>query len=199
MSLFSLTITMFLIMNSVGHLSAFVTLMRRVPEAKRAQVLARELLVALGIMIFFHFFGELLLNALGVSASTVQLSSGIVLFLIAVRMIFPHESYEQNLGSGEPFIVPLATPMIAGPSILATIMLYAYTESSESKVLLAIMVAWSLSAIIFGLSLRFKPYLNERVLTAAERLMGLILSLIAVEMALQGLRLFVKASAYAAL
>ncbi len=179
-------------MNSVGHITAFLNLISQIPQPKQRWIILREMLIALLIMVFFFFFGNVLLASLDVSHSTIQISGGIVLFLIAIKMISPQEDApEEKFDKEDPFIVPLATPMIAGPSIAATIMLYAHTEESSQKVLFGILIAWVCSVSVFWFALRFRKRMNAKALIAAERLMGLILTLLSVEMFLKGLKIYI--------
>lgn len=189
MSLFTTTISMFLIMNSVGHIMGYLDLVETLNERKRRTIIIREMLFALVIMLFFHFVGEFLLRALDVSSQTISLAGGLILFLIAIRMIFPQSKAPIPVSEVvEPFIFPIATPMIAGPSILTTIMLYAFREPESIKVISAILIAWAFSITILFFAQRIKDMVGRRALIALERLMGLLLTMMAVEMLLQGLK-----------
>lgn len=191
MSLFSMTLTFFLILDSVGHIADFNYFLKELPPKRQKIILFREMLIALAFLVGFHYFGAFLMEALQVSPATIRISGGLVLFLIAIKMIFPSNGRMfKKPEKGEPFIVPLAVPMIAGPSILATVMFYASTESGSRQVLFAIILAWLLSVLVLWLCWRFRDDINSKGLSAIERLMGLILTLLAVEMFLKGLRLF---------
>lgn len=189
MSLFTMTISMFLIMNSVGHIMGYLDLVEVLDEKKRRVIIIREMLFALLIMLFFNFVGDLLLEALEISSQTVSLAGGLILFLIAIRMIFPQSKAPIPVSEKvEPFIFPIATPMIAGPSILTTIMLYAHQEQSNRVVMTAILIAWAFSITILLFAQRIKNLVGKRALIAVERLMGLLLTMTAVEMLLNGIR-----------
>lgn len=192
MSLLTTTISMFLIMNSVGHIMGYLALVEQLNERKRKKIVIREMLFALLIMLFFFFIGEALLKALDVSPQTISLAGGVILFLIAIRMIFPktREPYPTNAES-EPFIFPIATPMIAGPSILTTVMLYAHQERA-SQVIIAILIAWAISITVLYFAQQIRNLVGRRALIAVERLMGLLLTMMAVEMLLNGLRSLVQ-------
>jgi multiple antibiotic resistance protein len=191
MSIFTTTIAMFLIMNSVGHIMAYLDLVETLHGRKRQQIIVREMIFALIIMLFFYFIGNLLLAALEVSPQTISLAGGLILFLIAIRMIFPQSKApiaaipEEKV---EPFIFPIATPMIAGPSILTTIMLYSHQEQQGYKVITAILIAWAFSVTILFFAQNIKDLVGRRALIAVERLMGLLLTMMAVEMLLNGVR-----------
>jgi len=192
MSLLSITITLFFIMNSVGHISSFLGLVDHLDEHRRSKIILREMLIALAIMIVCHYVGDILLDSLDVTPITIQVAGGVILFLIALRMIFPQPSTPLTIQKEEePFIVPLAVPMIVGPSALATIMLYSHDESGQSNVLEAILIAWAFTSLVLFFAHRLKQILTSKGLAAIERLMGLILTLIAVEMFLKGMRLFI--------
>jgi multiple antibiotic resistance protein len=192
MSLLSISITLFLIMDSVGNITDFLALIKAIPPNRQRWVILREMLTALAIMVFFYYFGSFLLDSLDVNSSTVQIAGGLVLFLIAIKMIFPEERRMYGaIDKDEPFIVPIATPMTAGPSILATVMFYAYNEATSLRVLMAILAAWALSACVFWFAFEFHRQISPKVLNALERLMGLVLTLMAVEMFLKGLRFFI--------
>lgn len=189
MSLFTTTISMFLIMNAVGHIMGYLDLVATIDERRRQTIIIREMLFALLIMLFFHFVGEFLLLALEVSSQTISLAGGLILFLIAIRMIFPQSKAPiPTSDTAEPFIFPIATPMIAGPSILTTIMLYAFQDQESYKVISAILIAWAISITILFFAQKIKNIVGRRALIALERLMGLLLTMMAVEMLLQGIR-----------
>jgi len=189
MSFFSITLTLFLIMNSAGSIEVFLQTIASIDAKRRAFVTMREMLIALAIMVAFHFFGELLLDLIAVGPNTVRIASGVILFLIASNMVFSTQRVVSP-PSGEPFIVPIATPMIAGPPILATIMLYAYSELSMSKVLLAIVVAWLASLLVFLAAVLSKDRISDKVVSALQRLAGLVLIMMAVETTLEGIKQF---------
>jgi multiple antibiotic resistance protein len=150
MSLFSVTLVLFLIMDPIGNLSAFHSMVKELDPRRQYWIIFREMLIALAAMLFFNYLGEFIFDFLGLSETTVRLSSGIILFLIAIKILFTAaDSPRANLPKGEPFIFPLAIPLIAGPALMATIMLYAHLEQLQSVMLAAIFIAWLLSFLIF--------------------------------------------------
>jgi len=162
----------------------------QVPPERRRLILIRELLIALGLMLIFLFSGPTLLKVLGLSTEAVSISGGIILMIIAIRMIFPSRGgpMGDEDEDSEPLIVPLATPMIAGPSILATLVLFAESQPERSvEWLYALLAAWGLSAIILLSSQSFYKILGKRGLKAIERLMGMILISISVQMLINGI------------
>jgi multiple antibiotic resistance protein len=187
MTFFSTILSMFLIMNSVGHIMGYLDLVERLNSSRRRYIVVREMLLALIIMIFFYAIGNYLLEALEVNEQTISLAGGLILFLIAIRMIFPDQKTHIHGDKEEPFIFPIATPMVAGPSILTTIMLYAHQENSGYQVAYAILIAWALSISILFFAQQIRNIVGRRALIAVERLMGLLLTMMAVEMLLKGL------------
>ncbi len=190
MDIVSVAFTLFLIMDPLGNLPVFLSVLKTVKPTRRKWVLARELSIALLILYGFLFSGEALLSFLDVKQETVSISGGIVLFIIALRMIFPGRGGVMGeTPDGEPFIVPLAVPMVAGPSALATLLLLSHSFSSEMGALsLALFLAWAASAVILGFSEVFYRLLKEKGLAALERLMGMVLIMISVQMILNGVR-----------
>ena len=190
MTVLSATILLFLVMDPLGNILLFVTALQNVPAARRKRVVARELLIAYVVLVVFLFTGKHLLHALNISGPALTIAGGLVLFLIALRMVFP--SAENSLAehvSGEPFLVPLAIPYVAGPSTLATLLLLMSREPHRwPEWLLALTLAWLVSAAILVLGGRVGKFLGKRGLLALERLMGLLLVALAVQMSIEGLR-----------
>jgi multiple antibiotic resistance protein len=181
---------LFLIMDPVGNLPSYLSLVKGLPPKKQYLVIVREMCIALLIMLGFTYLGEYIFRFLDLSEITVHLSSGIILFLIAVKILFPAEdSLRAHLTQGEPFIFPLAVPLIAGPALLATLMLYAHSEPYPTM-LLGILIAWSLSMLVLFLAHPIQRLLGNNGLLACERLIGMILVLIAVQRFLEGVLLF---------
>ena len=189
MDTWSAAITLFLIMDPLGNLPVFMSVLKTIEPKRRRIVLARELLFSLVIMFTFLFSGQIVLDFLNVRQESVSIAGGIILFLIGLRMIFPQPGGVTGLTSGEePFIVPLAIPMVAGPSVLAALILLA--NQDHSRMLdwsMALGAAWFASATILMLSSTFHRILGERGLTAIERLMGMILIMISIQMLLDGI------------
>lgn len=194
MSLFSLTLVLFLIMDPVGSTSTFRDVLKPFSQDRRRVILYRELLIALAVLLFFNVIGEYLLHALGVSEVTVRVASGLILFLIAIKMLFPSESSRiaQEQLKGEPFVFPLAVPLVAGPSVLATILLFAHLEPSVPLMLTATSLAWLLASIVHIVSPAVVKVIGESALIAAERLMGMVLVLLAIQRFMEGIEVFLK-------
>jgi len=191
MEIFAVAVTLFLIMDPLGNIPIFLSVLKSVPEHRRRRVLIRELFIALMIMLLFLFFGPPMLNMLGLSREAVAIAGGLVLMIIAIRMIFPSRGGvmgDEN-NNQEPLVVPLAVPLIAGPSVLATLVLLAETGPDSSLYwLIALVGAWGVSSIILLCSQFLYNLLGDRGLKAIERLMGMILVSISVQMLLDGFK-----------
>lgn len=193
MSFLNLVVILFLIMDPVGNISSFIDQLKKIPPTKRKRVIVREMLIALAAMVIFNYIGEFIFKILNVSETTVRITIGVILFLIAIKIIFPGiDSLRANLPKDEPFINPLAIPLIAGPSLLATIMLFAHLEPSQPYMLLAILTAWCAALIILLCGNFLQKILGNNGLMASERLMGMILALLAIQRFLEGIKQFVK-------
>jgi len=188
-SVFTLT----LVMDPLGNMPPFVTALKGVPADRKRAVVTRELFIALGIMVFFLFFGKSLMAFLALDIVSLSVGGGIVLFLIAIQMIFPnpHSSFAEGPG-GEPFIVPLAIPLIAGPSTLTTILIFSMKDGGGwAGTLAVVIVSWLINmAILAGFSERISRFMGARGLLAMEKLMGMILVTISVQMIMTGLKKF---------
>lgn len=189
MDIWSAAVMLFLIMDPLGNLPIFMSILKRIDEKRRRFILIRELLIALFILFGFLFSGQAVLDFLHVRQESVSVAGGIILFLIAIKMIFPQPGGASGVAVGEePFIVPLAVPLIAGPSTLAALILL--SNQHPDRMLhwsIALAAAWSVTATILFFSGLFHKLLGEKGLTAVERLMGMILIMIAIQMFLDGI------------
>ncbi len=191
-SLLTASLTLFLVMDPLGNIPVFLAVLQQVEPARRRRVLARELVISLVILVGFLFTGRQLLSLFGIDPSSIRIAGGIVLFLIALRMVFPQEGGAMGaMGEidGEPFVVPLAVPLIAGPSTLATLLLLAQAPNANAlRTLSALSLAWAVSAGILLSSTALVRILRPKGLTALERLMGMLLVMMSVQMFLDGLK-----------
>ncbi|RTE86521.1 MULTISPECIES: YhgN family NAAT transporter [Gammaproteobacteria] len=194
MDLWTASITLLLIMNPLGNLPIFISVLRHIEPKRRKVVLARELIFALIFMLLFLYAGTWLLSSLGLRQESVSIAGGIILFIIALRMIFPQPGGVLGLPAGdEPFIVPLAIPLISGPSLLASLILLANQEPERMfDWTVAAGVAWLISATVLMFSSVVMRGLGQRGLNAIERLMGMILIMVAVQMFLDGIMRYVS-------
>ncbi len=193
--LFSMAISLFLLMDAIGNVPIFIAVLKETTPKRQAWIIFRELIIALIIIIGFYFLGEYLLRFLQVEQYTVMIAGGLILFIIALRMVFPTHVTEKTdvPKEREPFIVPLAVPLVAGPAVLAAVMLYSHQAIPMSIAIMAIIIAWVVTTIILLSSSFIKKVLGMRGIIALERLMGLLLTLIAVQMFLEGLRKYLSA------
>jgi multiple antibiotic resistance protein len=184
----SAIITLFLIMDPLGNVPLFLSVLRGVPAERRRAVLVREVLLAYVVLIVFLVAGGSVTRYLHLQQESLSIAGGIVLFLIALRMIFPSEhGLIGDTIDGEPFLVPLAIPLFAGPSTLAALLLLRSTLSLGG-LFSAMTIAWAASAAILLASTFFYRVLRERGLMAMERLMGMLLVMVAVQMLMDGLK-----------
>lgn len=191
MTLYSAAITLLLIMDPLGNIPFFLSILKKVPPQKRQYIILRESCIALLILVLFLFFGQYILESMHISQPALAISGGVILFLIALRMIFPHPDHNGSQQTEEPFIVPLAVPLIAGPSTMTMVMLLAHQAPYELlRWLGALFIAWIISTAILLFANNLRRILGERGLTAIERLMGMVLTMMAVQMFLTGIEQF---------
>jgi multiple antibiotic resistance protein len=183
-------VTLFLVMDPLGNVPLFLSVLKTVDPARRRAVLMREVVIAYVVLAGFLLAGRYLMRFLGLEQSAIGIAGGIVLFLIALRMIFPSDSGLRSPSiEGEPFIVPLAIPLIAGPSALATLLLL-QSSTAPRQLFIGLTVAWAITGAILLSSTFLYRILRERGLIALERLMGMLLVMVSVQMLLNGLRVF---------
>jgi MarC family membrane protein len=189
----SAVVILVLVMDPVGNIPLFISVLRTVKPARRARVILRECAIAFAVLLAFVFFGGTILGLLGLSDTSLTIAGGVILFLIALRMIFRHpEGIFGDVAGSEPFIVPLATPAIAGPAAIATVMLLVSRAPQRlPEWCLAVTVAMLMTVVVLTAAERIAKFAGERGLLAFERLMGLVLTAIAVEMLLRGIETFV--------
>ncbi len=188
MTLVSATLTLVFVMDPLGNIPIFLAALNPVAPQKRQWVILRESLIAFVILLLFLLFGQYILEAMHISQPALSISGGIILFLIAIRMIFPeHDEGEKPKKNIEPFIVPLAVPLIAGPSTMTMTMVMANQGMNDTFLLVvALSTAWFLTTAVLVFSVSLRKVLGERGLIAIERLMGMILTTMAVQMFLTG-------------
>src|SRR5688572_6732625 len=189
MTIASAAVLLFLILDPLGNIPIFLSVLKPLPPTRQRIVVARELLIALIVLMAFLWGGKYALEVMHLRQESVSIAGGIVLFLIGLRMIFPPpEGLMGELPDGEPFIVPLAIPLVAGPSGMAAVMLMGSREPERlGEWSLALFVAWAATAAILFCAPWLYRLLGARVLSAIERLMGMLLVAISVQMLLDGL------------
>jgi multiple antibiotic resistance protein len=197
MEYLSAVVTLFLVMDPLGNVPVFLSYLKDVEEHRRTRVVARESMIALLILLAFLFFGPTLMELLHVGRESLHISGGVLLFLISVGMIFPGAGHFSvpidHHNEGEPFIVPLPTPLVAGPSTMATIMIFSSRQPERLWLWAgALAAAWIVATLILMLSSGLSRLLGRRGLLACERLMGMVLTVVSVQMFLDGVRLFIN-------
>ncbi len=193
MTILAAATLLFLVMDPIGNVPLFVTILGDLPSQRARWVVMRELSIALAVLVVFLFGGQVMLSVLHITEPALSIAGGLILFLIAIKMIFgrPGDVFSDNV-EGEPFIVPLAIPLIAGPSAVATVLLLMAREPERwLSWLTALFCAWLASGAILVFATSFSRLLGRRGLHAVERLMGILLTTVAVQMFLGGLRDFV--------
>ncbi|MET1219323.1 MAG: YhgN family NAAT transporter [Glaciecola sp.] len=194
MDTLSAAIMLFLIMDPLGNLPIVMSVLKPFEPKRRIVILVRELFFSLGILLVFLYSGDKILAFLNIKQETVSIAGGIILFLIALRMIFPSPGGVMRLPEGEePFLVPLAIPMIAGPSSMAALILL--SNQAPGRIIdwtMALGAAWLASAIILLFSNQFFKLLGEKGLSAMERLMGMILIMLSIQLFLDGIATYLK-------
>lgn len=195
MTIASAALLLFLILDPLGNIPVFLSLLKGLPPARQRVVIMRELLIALGVLMLFLWAGRYLLELMHLRQESVSIAGGIILFLIGLRMIFPPaEGIMGEQPEGEPFIVPMAIPMIAGPSGMAAVMLLGSQEPGRMGAWsLALAIAWAATAIILFSATYLQKWLGTRVLTAIERLMGMVIVAISVQMLMDGISTYLRA------
>lgn len=189
----SATILLILITDPIGNIPIFANALQHVAPQRRARVILREVLIAFLLLLTFMFIGEGFLRLMNLSELSLQIGGGVILFLIALRMIFPPPKGPETPESmAEPLIVPLAIPAIAGPSALATVLLLV-SQAPEKRLewIAALCVTMTVSAVVLVLAERIQRVAGDRFVVALERLMGLVLVAMSIEMMLRGIKTFV--------
>ncbi len=189
-SLWSAAVLLFFLMDPLGNIPVLLSVLKGLSPGRQRIIILREVLIALLILLVFLFTGEALLSFLQLQQESVTIAGGIILLIIGLRMIFPRPGGVMGTQPGEePFIVPIAIPMIAGPSVLA--MLILMTKNEPGLIMnwfFALLLAWVIaSSILLSAPFLYK-ILKERGLKAIERLMGMILVMMAVQMLLNGIK-----------
>ncbi|MBV36812.1 MAG: hypothetical protein CMP47_15385 [Rickettsiales bacterium] len=187
-------VTLFLIMDPLGNVPIFNAILSNIEPKRRSKIVARELVIALVILLGFLFAGNSILSFLGLTQSSLNIAGGVLLFIISLRMIFPgRRGSVDDVEEEEPFIVPLAMPMIAGPSTIAVLLLLSSNQPDQiTEWSVALFLSWVVTTILLVLSPRILSVIGQRGSRALERLMGMILIILATQMLLNGIRDFIQ-------
>ncbi|MEO8806003.1 MAG: MarC family protein [Burkholderiaceae bacterium] len=194
-SFLSAVILLLLVLDPLGSLPVFIPIMRDVPPERRTLVALREVAIAFAVLFAFMFLGESFLRVMRLSERSLEVAGGVILLMVAIRMIFSHEGGVYGTPEGkEPFIFPLAVPLLAGPSAMATVLLLASRQPERVMAWAgALTCAMAVSGAVLLLCERIRRLLGDSVVSALEKLMGLVLTAIAVEMILAGLKQYFMA------
>lgn len=194
-SFFSATILLILTTDPLGNIPLFIAALEKVKPERRFYIITREVLIAFAVLMTFMLFGKRFLQVLHLSDEALSVAGGVILLLIAIDMVFPHRNAntEEHAFQGEPFIVPLAIPLISGPSAMATVLLLSSRNPGRSlEWACAIFISMAVLYTVFLLAIRLRKLLGSDAITAMERLMGLVLTAIAVEMLLGGVASYIR-------
>ncbi|MFH2036633.1 MAG: MarC family protein [Candidatus Zixiibacteriota bacterium] len=194
MEFLSVALTLFLIMDPFGNIPLFIPILEKVRPERRRKVLIRELFLALAVIAVFILSGKYLMGLLGLRQESVAIAGGIILFLISIKMVFPkHDTEIRQDMEEEPLLVPMAVPLIAGPSMLAVLLLFSSAGNPPlMELLLAALLAWGGTFVVLVLSTYLYKFFAKRGLIAMERLMGMILVVLAVQLFLDGVTTYLK-------
>ena len=189
-SFFSALILLLLVLDPLGSLPVFIPIMRSVPPERRRWVAAREVGIAFLVLFAFMFFGDVFLRVMRLSERSLEVAGGVILLMVAIRMIFSHEGGVYGTPDDkEPLIFPLAVPLLAGPSAMATVLLLASRQPDKLvSWVAALTAAMAVSGAVLLMCDHIRRWVGDSVVSATEKLMGLVLTAIAVEMILAGLK-----------
>ena len=197
MEILSAATLLFLVMDPLGNIPIFLSVLEDVDPKRRTRVLVRELILAFFVLLFLLFFGRYFIAFLQLTEHSIRIAGGIILFLIALKMVFPvrRVAWASDELHGEPLLVPLAIPMVAGPSAMAVVMLLAGDNPDRMpEWVLALFLAWALSSVILVSANGLKRFLGKRGLIAMERLMGMLLIALSVQMLLEGISAYISSA-----
>lgn len=189
-SILSTAVLLFFVLDPFGNVPVMLSVLKEVESTRIGRVIAREMAIGLGVLLMFLFLGNNFLQIFHLETESVRIAGGVIFFVIGIRMIFPAQHGGNVYGQvGEPLLVPIAVPMVAGPSALATLLVLNQSgETSTMDILLALLLAWAATSFILFLAPVLFRFLGDKGLQAMERLMGMILLMMAIQMFVDGLR-----------
>ena len=191
-SIISTAIVLTFILDPFGNVPILLTILKDVDKTRHRKIIAREMIIGLLILLFFLFMGQSFLNIFHLETTSVRIAGGFIFFVISINLIFPRKNGNLFASTSEPFIVPIALPMVAGPSALATLLVLSKQHSSElSGLTIALLIAWGITSIIMFSAPFLLKILRNKGLLALEKLMGMLLLIMAVQMLLDGIRDYV--------
>ncbi|MEX0962262.1 MAG: MarC family protein [Simkaniaceae bacterium] len=192
MSIKTIIISLFIVINVLGNIPLYLGLLARFDLKHQRKIIFREMCIALGILLTFSFAGDYILSLMGISPPIIGIAGGTLLFIIALHMVFPKHDANESKPMQEPFVFPLATPIIAGPGSITAVMVYTAQLQNSSLMVLSILLAWLPSLAIVLLSSNLKRLIGNKGLIACERVGGMLITLLAVQMITGGLIDLVK-------
>ncbi len=189
-SILSTAILIMFVLDPFGNVPILLTILKDVSPRRRYQIIAREMVIGLGILLIFLFFGKNFLSIFHLETEAVTIAGGIIFFIIGIRLIFPGDKGANLYPSdGEPLVVPIALPLVAGPSALATLLVLGESNPNQmTELFIALIIAWGLSAVVLLSAPLLLKVLRHKGLVAMERLMGMFLLILAVQMCINGIR-----------
>lgn len=193
MNFYTIFVTIFLLTDGVGNIPIFLSILRKYDAIDQRKIIIREMIIAFAILSLFFFCGKTILSLMNISVAAVQVSGGVILFIMALKMIYPTYENMKQEDDSEPFIVPLATPLMAGPSSIAMVMIIAQHNSIGALLSwLSISLACFSTLLILLIAPFLKRILGNRGMKAIERLMGMILTIIGTQMIITGILQAIK-------
>lgn len=190
--IFSTAFLIFFILDPLGNVPLLLSILKNIDKQRHSKIIIREMLIGLSILIVFLFFGESFLSLFHLQTQAITIAGGIIFFVISLKMIFPNADGSDMFSTSkddEPLVVPIAMPMIAGPAALATLLVLAKTNSQHTgELFVSMLLAWALSAVILLFSTKLYKILKSKGLKALERLMGMLLLIMSVQMFIDGIR-----------
>ena len=189
LTIWSSAFILIFVIDPFGNIPLLLAILKNISRKRQYIIILREMIIGLALMIVFLFFGRSFLSLFQLETASIRIAGGIIFFVIGLRMIFPDGHKPINVDGGEPFIVPIAIPLIAGPSVLATLILMTQSHAQpQLSVLLSLLIAWLISCAILLMSPILFRFLGDRGLAALERLMGMLLLMLSVQMFIDGIR-----------
>jgi multiple antibiotic resistance protein len=188
MTLYALAMTLILVMDPFGNVPVFLSVLHPLDDRRKRLIILREMVIALAILLVFLFFGKYILKGFSITENAISIAGGVIMFIIALKMIFPQNSSGYRADEEEPMIVPLAVPFVAGPSTITVLVVFSSKHPNERlTIFFGLLIAWAFSSAILVMADLLGRLLGRRVLRAIERLMGMILTALAVQMFLNGI------------
>ena len=191
MTIQEMVISLFFIIDPIGLIPLEISLLDGIEQRRRRRIVIRECFIALGIMLIFIFFGKEILAYLHISTASATIAGGVIIFLMALKMVFP-PALNLEVEKREPLIVPIATPLFAGPGLLSTIMLFAHRQINIVNILIAVIIAWFLASAVILSSQYISRILGKNAIEAIERLFGLVLTIMSINMMADGIFEIIK-------